>query len=197
MRPVWKNWLAIYCGWRERLSLCPRGKAWKLPILIVPSTITALRMSRPPSTARVDGRKGSWLWRNPALHAGRRRDVVPGLTHRACTLYPLPARVCVGWGRGPRGHDAQAPPAPSARGGIPFYIGRELLISRRRCPNGYGLWSRPALPRPISSFDNAHTVHPLLWAQLRNLGAAPLPQARENSIARALVPFRTEANQYL
>jgi len=33
MRPVWKNWLAIYYGWRERLSLRPRGKAWKLPYI--------------------------------------------------------------------------------------------------------------------------------------------------------------------
>ena len=33
MRPVWKNWLAIYYGWGERLSLRPRGKAWKLPYI--------------------------------------------------------------------------------------------------------------------------------------------------------------------
>ena len=33
MRPVWKNWLAIYYGWRERLSHRPRGKAWKLPYI--------------------------------------------------------------------------------------------------------------------------------------------------------------------
>jgi len=33
MHPVWKNWLAIYYGWRERLSLRPRGKAWKLPYI--------------------------------------------------------------------------------------------------------------------------------------------------------------------
>ena len=32
-RPVWKNWLTIYYGWRERLSLRPRGKAWKLPYI--------------------------------------------------------------------------------------------------------------------------------------------------------------------
>ena len=32
MRPVWLNWMAIYYGWRERLSWRHR-KTWKLPYL--------------------------------------------------------------------------------------------------------------------------------------------------------------------
>jgi len=162
-------------------------------ILIVPSTTTTLRMSRPPGTALVDARKGSWLWRRRSTRRSppcRRSWALPTALAHFIPFQPEcvsdgkePPRLFMRW---PRGHDGRAPPTASARGGNPFYIGRELLISAPPLPERIRIVATPcSAAAPNLHLRNAYTVHPLHWAQLRNLGAAPLPQARENSICQS------------
>ena len=109
-----------------------------------------------------------------------------GFVHRACTLYPHPADREVASSplrvTPPQGHGQRAAPPASTRGGSHS----TSLATHRDCG------PRLALP------PNLHLGKAGLYGPPRSLGtisnrlrAARLPQARENSIARTRVPFRT------
>ena len=156
--------------------------------LIVPSTTTTANARNLAHARQCPGR---WSGRgilvvDSALYARRRREVVPGLCPpRLHTLSSSGgSRNCIlaSSRDAPQGHGQRAAPPASTRGGSHS----TSLATHRDCG------PRLALP------PNLHLGKAGLYGPPRSLGtisnrlrAARLPQARENSIARTRVPFRT------